>query len=35
MKILLAIGVMAAFGATALWFIAKDTSAEYEKDDCR
>lgn len=35
MKILLAIGVMAAFGTVALWCIAEDAIAKYEEDDMR
>lgn len=35
MKILLAVGVMAAFGAITLWFLAEDAIAEYEEDDMR
>jgi len=35
MKILLAVGVMAAFGAMTLWCLAEDALAKYEEDDCR
>lgn len=35
MKILLAIAVMAAFGAITLSLLAEDTVTEYEEDDCR
>jgi hypothetical protein len=35
MKILLAVGVIAAFGTVALWCLAEDAIAEYEKDDMR
>lgn len=35
MKILLAVGVMAAFGAVTLWCLAEDTIAKYEDDDMR